>query len=586
VSFGDPVVEPLAYFLHDQDEDVWVRRHIPGTLACIPCQRSVDVLVTALSDPDGLLRFKAIAGLERLRQSDPGLTIPRAPIEAQAVQEANQYFTYLSLHDDLFRRGSLATDSLLALALEQKMDRSQGRIYLLLSLIYSWQDIAAVRRALERGDAHERSSASEFLDNLLSSELRSRIMPVLEDLPVDEKVRRGNLLTKTRPRNIEDALLQLISDGDQIIAAAALDMVRQERLWRLADDIEHVLAHRDARERYMVETASRARAERSLGADGRQERGREPLPAAALADTLRRLPLFVSVTVDDLFRIGATLRQVRHESGSPLAYGGIQPELVHFLVDGAVSAESDGRVIEAPAAIGVVEALRVMPMAETLRASGRAVTLSLTVEELRTLLADNIDLVSGLFATVPDQATAPGIHAVGPAAVDTFEQLAADGVVTAEKIVILEHVRLFADLSAEEARHVAAIARTVPLNTGTSLFTPSAPPAIWIVLSGEIVLDADSAPLTAAAGSVVGALATLSGRPLRRAGRVGRAGVALRIDREDLFDLLNERPGLLPPLLTGVFNLAGSPPQPASAPVAATSDEGAASPLREHLMVY
>jgi AAA family ATP:ADP antiporter len=587
VSFGEPVVEPLAYILHDQDEDVWVRRHIPGTLACIACQRSVDVLVTALSDPDGLLRFKAIAGLERLRQSDPGLSIPRAPIEAQAVQEANQYFTYLSLHDDLFRSGSLATDSLLGLALEQKMDRSQGRIYRLLSLIYSWQDIAAVRGALERGDAHERASASEFLDNLLSSELRWRIMPVLEDLPVDEKVRRGNLLTKTRPRNIEDALLQLITEGDQIIAAAALDMVRQARLWRLTDDIEPVLARRDARERYLVETASWARAERSLGADGRQERRREPLPAAALADTLRRMPLFASVTIDDLFRISATLRQVRHEPGSPLAYRGIQAELVHFLVEGAVSAEGDGRVIEAPAALGVVEALRVVPMAETLRASGRAVTLALTVEELRALLADNIDVVSGLFAALLDQATTPEIHAVGPAAVDTFERLAADGVVTADKIVILEYVPLFASLSAEESRHIADIARTVPLNVGTSLFAASTPPAIWIVLSGELALEqADSAPLTAGAGSVVGAVATLSGRPLGRAGRVGREGVAVRIDREDLCNLLSERPGLLLPLLTGVFNLAGSPPQPAPAPVAATSDEGTASPLPEHLMVY
>jgi CRP-like cAMP-binding protein len=467
------------------------------------------------------------------------------------------------------------------------MDRSQGRIYRLLSLIYSWQDIAAVRGALERGDAHERASASEFLDNLLSSELRWRIMPVLEDLPVDEKVRRGNLLTKTRPRNIEDALLQLITEGDQIIAAAALDMVRQARLWRLTDDIEPVLARRDARERYLVETASWARAERSLGADGRQERRREPLPAAALADTLRRMPLFASVTIDDLFRISATLRQVRHEPGSPLAYRGIQAELVHFLVEGAVSAEGDGRVIEAPAALGVVEALRVVPMAETLRASGRAVTLALTVEELRALLADNIDVVSGLFAALLDQATTPEIHAVGPAAVDTFERLAADGVVTADKIVILEYVPLFASLSAEESRHIADIARTVPLNVGTSLFAASTPPAIWIVLSGELALEqADSAPLTAGAGSVVGAVATLSGRPLGRAGRVGREGVAVRIDREDLCNLLSERPGLLLPLLTGLFNLAGSPPQPTPAPVAATSDEGTASPLPEHLMVY
>jgi HEAT repeat protein len=74
VSFGEPVVEPLAYILHDQDEDVWVRRHIPGTLACIACQRSVDVLVTALSDPDGLLRFN-VAHTTCLLHASPAVMV-------------------------------------------------------------------------------------------------------------------------------------------------------------------------------------------------------------------------------------------------------------------------------------------------------------------------------------------------------------------------------------------------------------------------------------------------------------------------------------------------------------------------------
>jgi ATP:ADP antiporter, AAA family len=88
VTFGEPVIDPLTYFLNDRDEDIWVRRHIPGTLARITSPRSVDVLVTALSDPDGFLRFKAIAGLERLRHADASLSMPRVPIEAQAVREA------------------------------------------------------------------------------------------------------------------------------------------------------------------------------------------------------------------------------------------------------------------------------------------------------------------------------------------------------------------------------------------------------------------------------------------------------------------------------------------------------------------
>ena len=44
VSYGEPVVDALAHFLRDPDEDIWVRRHIPATLAQIPSQKSVDVL--------------------------------------------------------------------------------------------------------------------------------------------------------------------------------------------------------------------------------------------------------------------------------------------------------------------------------------------------------------------------------------------------------------------------------------------------------------------------------------------------------------------------------------------------------------
>jgi ATP/ADP translocase/HEAT repeat protein/CRP-like cAMP-binding protein len=570
VSFGEPVIDPLAYFLRDRDENVWVRRHIPGTLARIRSQRSVDVLVDALSDPDGFLRFKAIAGLEQLRHRDPNLSIPRAPVESQAVHEAAQYFTYLLQHDNLFRRGGLGADSLLALALEQKIDRSRRRIYRLLSLIYPWQDVAAAERALDRGDAHARSSASEFLDNMLGGDLRRWIVPALEDLTVEEKVRRGHELMKTRPLHADETLSHLVEDADPVIAAAAIDMVRQAGLWKLGADIERVLADRDGHVGYVAETAAWALANRRRESE-RQDATPAPLPLVVVAARLHALPLFAPVTADELFRIAGRSRQIRHEPGAPLAYRDLQPQFVHLLLEGRISTESDGRrrMIDSPAALGVVEVLQGTAMPETLRASGRAVTLALTPGEFRTLLADNTDLVSGLLSTCVDEAAAVDVHAVDPAAAaSTFEQLAAGGVVTAEKMVVLEHLPLFAGLSAEEAQHVAGIARTVPLNTGDPLFAIAAIPAIWIVLSGEIALERpDTAPLSAPAGSVVGALAMLSGRPLGRAARVVKEGVALRIERDDLFDLLGERPALLSQLLTGVFGI--SAPQPAPAPAVA-----------------
>jgi ATP:ADP antiporter, AAA family len=563
VSYGEAVIDPLAHFLRDRDEDIWVRRHIPATLARIPSQRSVDVLVEALGDPDGFLRFKAIAGLERLRHSDAPLTFPRGPVEKQAVREANRFFTYLSLHDNLFRRGGLPADSLLGQALEQKMDRARRRIYRLLSLIYPWKDIVAVQWTMTRGDAKTRASASEYLDNVLTGELRRRVMPLIEDLPIDEKVRRSNVLVKTRPRDVEETLLQLINDEDQVVAASAIDLVRQAKLWALGDDVEHVLAHRDARDWYVFEAASWALAERRMPAERRRELWLEPLPAAELAGRLRALAMFAFTSVEELFRLAGNSRQVRHEQGEVLAQAGSTPEAVHLLLDGAAITQTDGtpRTIEAPAALGLIEALQGQPMREGLRAGPRAVTLALSADDLRTLLAENTDLVAGLFATLADHASGAGLGLVQPASTPPrdVERGPGEAVRPVEKVLALERAALFARLSPDEAAQLSEITRTVPLTAGAPLFAESATPAIWIVLSGEIALTGpDGAGTIVRPGDVLGALATLAGRPLGHAATVAREGVALRIDREDLFELLGERPALLRQLFAGMFRMTGS----------------------------
>ena len=560
-SYGDEAIDPLAHFMRDPEEDVWVRRHIPGTLALIPSQKSVDVLTTAIGDPDGFLRYKAITALERLRQLDLPLTFAADPIEKEAGREASRFFTYLSLHDNLFRRRQTGATSLLARALEQKMARARNRVYRLLSLVYPWKDIAAAEWTLQYGDSRGRASASEYLDNLLGGQIRRRIMPMLEDLPIEEKVRRANVLLKTRPRDAEETLLQLINDDDQVVAAAAIDYARQEKVWSLAPDIEHVLAHRDVRDWYVFEAASWALAEQRMPAERRRELWLEPLPAAELAGRLQQMPLFASVTVDELFRMASAARQVRHESGALLAQEGAAPEHVHMLVDGIVSASAQGvapRSIDAPAAIGFAETLQGAVMHDTVRASGPAVTLALSSEELRTLLSENTELVRGLFSALASdlgEVACDVVQASGTAA--DFERLAREGVAPVEKLLALERVPMFARLSVEEARHLADISRTFALTPGAKLFEESTPPAVWVILSGEVSLETkDGDGLVARSGDVIGSMCTMAGHSLGRSAAVVRAGTALRITREDLFDLLSDRPMLLRELFSGMFGAA------------------------------
>ncbi len=225
VAYGEPVVETLAFFLRDPEEDIWVRRHIPGTLGQIPSQKTVDVLVAALEERDGFIRYKVVSALERLRREHPELVVTGEAIEKLAAQEARRFFTFLSLHDNLFGKAKLPADSLLSQALLEHMTRLRNRIFKLLTLLYPPADIDAARWTLEHGDARTRSGASEYLDNVLSGPLRKQVLPVIEDMPREERVRRGNVLLKTRPRDVEETLLQLINDDDPVTAAAGIDVV-------------------------------------------------------------------------------------------------------------------------------------------------------------------------------------------------------------------------------------------------------------------------------------------------------------------------------------------------------------------------
>jgi AAA family ATP:ADP antiporter len=265
VSYGEGVLDALAYFLKDPDEDSWVKRHIPGTLAHIPCDRTVGILLDALEDEDGFTRYKAVTALAQIRREHPELAIDPKPVEKVTLRDALRYYSYLGIHYNLFQKERIPAGSLVARALEEKMQRALDRVYELLGLIYPWKDVAAARWTLEHGDGRAKAAATEYLDNMLSGELRKRLMPIVEDVPIEEKVHKGNVFLKTRVRSAEGTLARLIYDDDPVVAATAIDLVREQKMWSLASDIEEVLAFRDAKDFVVFEAASFALAAHRLG---------------------------------------------------------------------------------------------------------------------------------------------------------------------------------------------------------------------------------------------------------------------------------------------------------------------------------
>ncbi len=557
VGYGDDVVDALAYFLRDSDENVWVRRHVPSTLGSIPTQRSLDVLVTALEDADGFVRFKAGAAIERIRRVRADLRLDRPVVERQILPETTRAFGALTLHHNLFVTHGLDRTSLLGRALSEKHERAVNRIFRLLGLLHSADDIAAVRTALGNADARLRSGAIEYLDNLLTGDVRRRVMMLVEEMPADERVRRGNVIFKTRARDVEDTLAQLVHDEDQVIAAAAIQLVEQRQMWALADDLEHALAHRDPRDWYVFEAASWALAARRMSTERRRALWLEPLPAVELADRLRRVQLFGFASVNELFRIAVLGRQVRHEAGRVLYEAGRAAQSLEFLLDGRVSAARDGvETIEiaAPAVLGFEAVLEGSPATTTIRAVDAAISHSLTTGEFLSLLSENVEIAQGIFRLLIDRQGAPGWHAVLHGEMSPAVKRKADtGLQAVDRILLFQSNPLLARATAAQLVSLAGIARPVTLEVGDDPLT-GAEPSVLIVLSGAVRVERDGAPAdTAEAGDAAGIYETLGGVPFPVRAEVIREGKALRIRRSDIFDLLADDINLLQGIFSGLL---------------------------------
>ena len=552
VGYGEPIIDALAYALLDQREHVWIRRHIPATLALLGTQRAMDALVTSLDDPDGFLRYKCIVAIEQLRREHPAIVCPRPVLEALVVKETSRYYNGLTLHQNLLRHTTDAGHSLLASALEDKLRRAVDRIYRLLGLLYRVEDVAAARHTIERGEGRRRAAAVEYLDNLLGGTVRKRVMPILDDSPISDKVRYANLVLKSRPRDLEDTLAQLVHEDDPVVAAAAIHFVGKRQLWSLGDDLEYVATHRSRDERVVIEAATWAL---SLKQTGRADTvATDSLPIVELADRVRAVPLFASLSVDELFRIAEAGQETRHPAGRDLCHAGATADDVLFLLDGRTSAtDESGRPIElgAPAVVGFEEVLQGTTFKSNVSAIDHLLCFRLSADDFMTMVSDNMLLAQSLFTLLlsANGPRLPAVPSLRPRGTDERASLT-----PADAARLLRSDPLLARASASQLLALSATSPEVPLRAGAVLFDANSVPAIFLILQGEVRLECDGADtIVAAAGTTIGVADTLAGATSGWRATVHKEGRALRVDRDDLFVVLSDHVDLMQGLFSGAI---------------------------------
>ena len=556
---GPEVVAILAYLLRDREEQPWVRRHLPATLAGLPLQASMDALVPALDDPDGFLRFKALEAIERLHQQDPTLTFDRAQIERQITRETADYCNCLILKHNLLRESPAVSGALLVRALDDAMGRAVDRLYRLMGLLYPWKDIVAARHTLEHGTStRQRAGAIEYLDNLIGNPLRRRIIPVIDDTPPDEKVRQAYGLLKTRPRDFDDSLAQLIHDEDAVVSAAAIHCAVGQRRDGLRSDVEFVLTHRPPADRHAVEAAVWA-LEQGLVPRANDRPTAAELPAVVMADSLRQIPLFSFVSVDELFRVASAGRQVSCGAGRSLYSEGRAVDRVRFLLEGRVRAFGDGRPAEelvAPLALGAEGALGGYPIDETIEATSRAICLELEPSAFLMMLGDHEPLARGVFRVL---LAGVSEHLWDSLAAPSANDVASTGrpLRPIDQVYVLRAHPLFARATPDELLDLVSLTRQLFLTPGTTFGGAGERPALYHLLDGQIRLERDgSGPVLVNAGRTIGAVEVLTGVSEGWQATVVTPAHVLSVPGDDLFRLLGDHTDLLQSLLSGVLRTA------------------------------
>ena len=127
------------------------------------------------------------------------------------------------------------------------------------------------------------------------------------------------------------------------------------------------------------------------------------------------------------------------------------------------------------------------------------------------------------------------------------------------KVLALRLIPLFRRVSGTEILYLASIAKQLTLEDGAVLADETTHFGLGIVLSGRLALTTPGRPepvAQAATGNAVGVYETSAG--LKSVEHlqlvVKEPGVALQIDRDELFDLLGQRPDLLQQMFAGIFD--------------------------------
>jgi ATP/ADP translocase len=234
----------LSDVLLDQSMPMRVRRKVPRALKYIVDQRSVNVLLAAVDHEDIAIRGAVLKALNRLRESNPNLNFAEAFVNQQILRESRYYYELTAALAPFRDQDGHAATGLLARTLEERLKNTLERLFRLLGLRYPPKPIYSAYLAMQRRSHEEATAAIEFLDNVLSRDLKRVLLPLLE--APENVLEHGRELFDVQVPTAEEAIRELLHTHDPWLVACSIAAAAEMRLRGLAPDIAQAAEEAEA----------------------------------------------------------------------------------------------------------------------------------------------------------------------------------------------------------------------------------------------------------------------------------------------------------------------------------------------------
>jgi ATP/ADP translocase/HEAT repeat protein len=227
--FGDDIVGTLREYLADPRIAREIRREIPELLLRIATPAAQAVLADNLMERDTRIRFRVITALNKLLQLDPGRRVDRQLVssvlhaEIVGLYRSHQVLAALQRHN--------AASDVVVQALRDAMSQESERVFRLLKVLYPRADMHSAYVGLRSQNPVIHDNALEFVENVLSPDLRERLVPLLDSgISIDDRVQLADTWTYAPIRSITEAVRVLVHVDDAWLQACAAMVIGELRL--------------------------------------------------------------------------------------------------------------------------------------------------------------------------------------------------------------------------------------------------------------------------------------------------------------------------------------------------------------------